>query len=95
MWRALAESLAWEIDVGRIAPRQRVPATRTLARQLGVSRTTVALAYEELASLGYLKSRVGDGTYVTPASQRSRPPLFRRTWQRHADPDGNLLMLIR
>src|SRR3982751_1863918 len=95
LWRALAESLAGEIDVGRLAPDRRVPATRTLARQLGVSRTTVGLAYDELVSLGYLRPRVGDGTYVTVASQRVRPRLFERRWDLASDPDGNLLMLIR
>jgi DNA-binding GntR family transcriptional regulator len=94
-WRALAESLAWEIDLGRLAPDQRVPATRTLALELGLSRTTVALAYDELVSLGYLRARVGDGTYVTGASHRVRPLLFERRWKRGSDPDGNLLMLIR
>ena len=95
LWRAIAESLAWEMDVGRLSPGMRVPATRTLARQLGVSRNTVALAYEELASLGYLRARVGDGSYVAPPTCRLRRPLFERTWHKCVDPEGNLLMLIR
>jgi GntR family transcriptional regulator/MocR family aminotransferase len=95
MWRALAESLAWEIDMGRLSPGARVPATRTLARELGVSRNTVALAYDELMSLGYLSARVGDGSYVTASASRARPPLFERTWSRFVDPEGNVLMLIR
>ena len=95
LWRALAEALAWEIDVGRLSPGTRVPATRTLAHELGVSRTTVALAYDELVSLGYLNARVGDGSYVAPSTYRVRPRLFERRWHKCVDPEGNLLMLIR
>lgn len=95
LWRAIAESLAWEIDVGRLSPGMRVPATRTLAGELGVSRNTVALAYDELMSLGYLSARVGDGSYVAPSISRVRPRLFERTWSKCVDPEGNLLMLIR
>jgi DNA-binding GntR family transcriptional regulator len=94
LWRAVAECLAWEMDIGRLAPGMRVPATRTLARELGVSRNTVALAYDELMSLGYLSARVGDGSYVAPWMRRARPPLFERTWHKGVDPDGNVLMLI-
>jgi DNA-binding GntR family transcriptional regulator len=95
LWRAVAESLAWEMDMGRLPPGVRVPATRTLARELGVSRNTVAVAYEELTSLGYLSARVGDGSYVASSIGRLRPRLFERTWHKGVDPDGNLLMLIR
>jgi GntR family transcriptional regulator/MocR family aminotransferase len=95
LWRAIAESLAWEMDVGRLSPGARMPATRTLARELGVSRNTVALAYDELASLGYLRARVGDGSYVTPSTSRARPRLHERTWSRCVGPEGIVLMLIR
>jgi DNA-binding GntR family transcriptional regulator len=95
LWRAIAESVAWEIDVGRLPSGARVPATRSLAQELGVSRNTVALAYDELTSLGYLRSRVGDGSYVAPSTCRLRPRLSDRKWHTCVDPDGNLLMLIR
>ena len=95
LWRAIAESVAWEIDVGRLLPGARMPATRILARDLGVSRNTVALAYDELVSLGYLGARVGDGSYVAASASRVRSPVFDRTWRQCADPDGNILMLIR
>jgi GntR family transcriptional regulator/MocR family aminotransferase len=49
---------------GRLRPGERLPATRVLAEQLAVSRTTVALAYERLTAEGYLAGRVGAGTYV-------------------------------
>jgi GntR family transcriptional regulator / MocR family aminotransferase len=42
-----------------------MPATRDLARQHGVSRGTVVMAFEQLHSEGYLEGRTGDGTYVS------------------------------
>jgi len=41
-----------------------LPSTRVLARQLGISRSTVSLAYEELQILGYLRTRQGSYHYV-------------------------------
>jgi GntR family transcriptional regulator/MocR family aminotransferase len=49
---------------GRLRAGTRLPATRTLAQQLAVSRTTVALAYDRLVAEGYLHGRVGAGTFV-------------------------------
>jgi GntR family transcriptional regulator/MocR family aminotransferase len=49
---------------GRLREGERLPATRTLADQLQVSRNTVAVAYERLTAEGYLAGRVGAGTYV-------------------------------
>ena len=94
LWRGLAESLAWQIDIGRLSAGTRLPATRTLARDLAVSRTTVAIAYDELASRGYLRARVGDGAYVTSIAARRAelPPHARVTCQA---PDGTLLLLVR
>jgi GntR family transcriptional regulator/MocR family aminotransferase len=50
---------------GRLAPRGHLPSTRALAAELGVSRNTVALAFEQLLSEGYVEGRVGSGTYVS------------------------------
>jgi GntR family transcriptional regulator / MocR family aminotransferase len=42
----------------------RLPASRRLAAQLGVSRNTVVAAFEQLTAEGYLEARVGDGSFV-------------------------------
>jgi len=67
--RALKEALS----SGRLPQGGRLPATRTLARELGVSRNTVLTAYEQLHAEGYLHGRVGSGSYVTPALPASVP----------------------
>lgn len=56
--------LRWAILSGRLRPGQRLPASRSLARSLGLSRTTVTQGYDQLISEGYLQTRPGAGTYV-------------------------------
>lgn len=50
---------------GGLTGAERLPASRTLASELGVSRTTVIDALDRLVSEGLLEARVGAGTFVT------------------------------
>src|ERR1035438_4903748 len=50
---------------GSLRPGQRVPSTRVLASELGVSRFPVVNAYAQLLAEGYFESRVGAGTVVS------------------------------
>lgn len=50
---------------GVFAPGARLPPTRAMATELGVSRQTVVFAYERLIAEGYLQARSGVGTYVS------------------------------
>ncbi|MBT9315020.1 MocR-like pyridoxine biosynthesis transcription factor PdxR [Leptothoe spongobia] len=56
--------LRWAILSGRLQSGQRLPASRSLAKSLGLSRTTVTQGYDQLISEGYLQTRLGAGTYV-------------------------------
>ncbi|MTH99074.1 PLP-dependent aminotransferase family protein [Roseibium sp. RKSG952] len=58
---------------GAVTPGDRLPATRTLAIELGVSRTTVIDAIERLVAEGLLESRVGAGTFVSEALAAQKP----------------------
>lgn len=58
---------------GRLAVGDRLPPTRELAKDLGVSRATVAVAYERLVAEGFLATRVGAGTFVTDLGAPSPP----------------------
>jgi GntR family transcriptional regulator/MocR family aminotransferase len=60
---------------GLLAPGTKLPATRELARAVGVNRATVVLAYEELVAAGVATSHVGQGTFVAerPADRPSTP----------------------
>lgn len=64
LYRQLYDGLRQSILDGRLRAGQRLPATRVLAAELGLSRNTVLLAFELLVSEGYLESRVGAGTFV-------------------------------
>ncbi|MEP6635023.1 MAG: PLP-dependent aminotransferase family protein, partial [Luteimonas sp.] len=57
---------------GRVGQGARLPPTRLLARDLGISRNTVLAAYEQLRAEGFLAGRVGSGSYVTPPMQTAR-----------------------
>lgn len=50
---------------GRLRAGQRVPSTRVLALELGISRMPVLSAYAQLLAEGYFESRVGSGTVVS------------------------------
>jgi GntR family transcriptional regulator / MocR family aminotransferase len=49
---------------GRVRAGERLPSSRALATALGVSRTVVTAAYEQLYAEGWLEGRHGSGTYV-------------------------------
>lgn len=52
------------IVTGQLRPGQQVPSSRMLARDLGLARGTVILAYEQMTLEGYFVSRKGAGTFV-------------------------------
>ena len=52
---------------------ERLPATRVLAADLGISRVTVEAAYAQLEKEGYLQRRVGRGSFVAIAMHHARP----------------------
>ena len=67
------------ILTGRLTRGGRIPASRALAAEVGVSRNTVITACDQLLAEGYVESRAGSGIFVTrflpdqPALQRPRP----------------------
>ncbi|WP_031484806.1 PLP-dependent aminotransferase family protein [Streptomyces bicolor] len=82
----LERALRDAVRAGRLAPGERLPATRRLADELGISRNTVKAAYDQLVAEGYLTARQGAGTQVASlplpdaeppeASARAREPRF-------------------
>lgn len=62
--RQLYEGLREAVLAGRLRSGMRLPSTRALASELGVSRNTVMGAFLQLLAEGYLEGRVGSGTYV-------------------------------
>jgi GntR family transcriptional regulator/MocR family aminotransferase len=66
--RALREA----VRAGRLAPGSRLPSSRRLAAETGLSRGTVKAAYDQLTAEGYLTARQGSGTVVADRPQGPR-----------------------
>ena len=64
----LEDQLRGAVRAGRLAPGAPLPSTRTLARDLGVSRGVVVDAYAQLAAEGYLVASQGAPTRVSDAA---------------------------
>lgn len=62
----LERAIRAAIRSGRLAPGERLPSMRALARDLGLARGTVAEAYSQLAAEGYLRTSQGAPTRVAP-----------------------------
>ncbi|MCG8970115.1 MULTISPECIES: MocR-like pyridoxine biosynthesis transcription factor PdxR [Streptomyces] len=71
--RALQAALRDAVRSGRLAQGTRLPSSRDLAADLGVSRGLVTEAYEQLTAEGYLRSGRGAGTWVGDAVRAARP----------------------
>ncbi|MET7385799.1 PLP-dependent aminotransferase family protein [Streptomyces sp. NPDC005529] len=71
--RALQEALRGAVRSGRLVPGTRLPSSRELAGDLGVSRGLVTEAYEQLTAEGYLRSGRGAGTWVGGAVRAVAP----------------------
>ncbi|GAA3801270.1 PLP-dependent aminotransferase family protein [Nocardioides panacisoli] len=72
----LEDQLRDAVRRGRLATDERLPSSRTLAADLGLSRGLVQECYEQLVAEGYLVSRRGSGTRVAPvhAPAADEPP---------------------
>jgi GntR family transcriptional regulator / MocR family aminotransferase len=64
LYRQIYEVIRRSILSGGLHSGRQLPASRLLAKQLGVSRMTVVNAYEQLLAEGYLEGRSGAGTFV-------------------------------
>ncbi|MEV3970833.1 PLP-dependent aminotransferase family protein [Streptomyces sp. NPDC050698] len=71
--RSLQAALREAVRSGRLTPGTRLPSSRDLAADLGVSRGLVTEAYEQLTAEGYLRSGRGAGTWVGAAVRAAQP----------------------
>ena len=74
----ICEAIKGQIASGLLGPGARLPSTRSLAGEWGVSRTTVTAAYEQLIAEGDLETRRGARARVAqglgPPAVTSEPP---------------------
>ncbi|MFP3986214.1 PLP-dependent aminotransferase family protein [Streptomyces sp. E11-3] len=71
--RTLQSALREAVRSARLAPGTRLPSSRELAADLGVSRGLVTEAYEQLTAEGYLRADRGSGTWVGGAARAAAP----------------------
>lgn len=64
LYRQLFAHFVREIESGRLRDGERLPATRELAGQLRLNRTTVSAAYDLLDTEGWISGEVGRGSFV-------------------------------
>lgn len=83
LYKQLYDEFRAAILAGRLKAGIKLPPTRELASELGISRNTVMAAYDQLTSEGYIEGHVGSGAWVSSALPeemlQSRPTTARAT----------------
>jgi GntR family transcriptional regulator/MocR family aminotransferase len=69
----LCDQIRDRIAAGSIAQNSQLPPSRGLATDLGISRSTVVTAYEQLVAEGYIEGRSGSGYYVRELAEIDYP----------------------
>jgi DNA-binding transcriptional regulator YhcF (GntR family) len=64
-YEQIRAQVAGQVEVGELAPGDRLPTVRGLADELGVAANTVARAYRELEQAGIIETRGRGGSFVT------------------------------
>jgi len=73
LFRQLYARLREKILTGEFRAGEKLPSTREMAQELGISRTVTLLAYDQLLAEGFLTGRQGSGTYVSSVVTTGRP----------------------
>lgn len=100
-YRWLYESVRGEILAGRLKPGTRLPGTRDLGSQYGLSRGTIVNAFDQLKAEGYVEGNVGSGTFVSKVLPeellhvtRDDAPPSPRPQRRHVAESGKRVRLF-
>lgn len=68
--KQIVDAVRMKVATGELKPGDQLPSVRGLAQQLTINPNTVAKAYAELTTEGWLESRQGMGLYVAEPRQR-------------------------
>ncbi len=69
LFRQVYRGLREAVLNGTFRAGERLPSTRELAESLGISRTVVLLAYDQLLAEGFATGRGGSGTYASAGAR--------------------------
>jgi GntR family transcriptional regulator / MocR family aminotransferase len=90
LYDQIYRALRGNILKGRLSAGARVPATRDLSLELGVSRNVAIMAYRQLLDEGYLTTRMGAGTFVARELPRHLTTVAARRRPRPARPPATI-----
>jgi GntR family transcriptional regulator/MocR family aminotransferase len=98
LFRQIVTQIRDMIDTEIVKSGSKLPSTRRLAQKLGVNRSTIYKAYEELWALGYLESR--PGSYSTVRKRQKLVPVESKDaasiipWDKKSSPGAKLIYQI-
>jgi GntR family transcriptional regulator/MocR family aminotransferase len=102
IYRQLIRQIRMQIESGNLPSGTRLPASRDLATQIGISRISVVNAYADLRAQGYLSAHAGRGTFVakdiSPAArtaQRTSLPITEENPSTHDYSMRDMMRLAR
>lgn len=96
IYQQIVDQITRMVHEGTLCPGDRLPPERQLAEEFGVSRAAVREALSALRLLGMVEARVGEGTFVTHASEEGLiPPLALALTIEHSESVGLELLEIR
>lgn len=84
LYQQIVEHIERRISYAELPPGSILPSERKLAEQLGVNRSTVIQAYEELRASGLVESTVGSGTYVS-RTKWGISPMQTPNWRQYTE----------
>ena len=90
LFQQLDKSMRKLILNGTVAANQRLPSSRQLADDLGVSRITVKNVYEQLIAEGYVYSKSGSGTFAAENLKTDKSRRTSKRAQRKSKPKHDL-----
>lgn len=92
LFRQVLEQLKEKIDTNIIKAGDTLPPSRVIANHLGVNRTTIYKAYQELWALGYIESRSGSYSFVRQRREAAAPQKGKLhkpiPWQKRVNPNA-------
>ena len=94
LYQQIIDGIKALVDQGVIGSDQALPSTRNLARKLGVNRSTVVRAYEELQAFGYLKSTAGSYSFIRKRRKEVEYDPARKSlleWDKFSNPHARKL----
>lgn len=93
-YRQIAALLRQAIDLGRLAPGEKLPSEAALMEQFGVARMTVRHAIQELRGEGLVNAEHGRGVFVRPMPPVRRLASDRFARKHRAGSDGKAAFLV-